>query len=71
MAAEADQYSNELRSTNGQISEFTRKISRLQNEIKAAKAQVGEGLIRVPNVFKVKDMIWAELKDCFCRGLCL
>lgn len=45
MAAEANQYSNELRSTKGQISEFTRKINRLQNEIQAAKAQVGEGLL--------------------------
>ncbi|KAM6981862.1 intermediate filament protein ON3 [Tautogolabrus adspersus] len=37
--AEADQYSNELRSSKGQISELNRMISRLQNEIQAAKAQ--------------------------------
>ncbi|XP_060913052.1 intermediate filament protein ON3-like [Labrus mixtus] len=37
--AEADQYSNELRSSKGEISELNRMISRLQNEILAAKAQ--------------------------------
>ncbi|XP_074536883.1 intermediate filament protein ON3-like [Halichoeres trimaculatus] len=39
MTAEADQYSTELRSTKGEISELNRMISRLQNEINAAKAQ--------------------------------
>ncbi|KAI3357623.1 hypothetical protein L3Q82_016031, partial [Scortum barcoo] len=39
MSAEASQYDNELRSTKGEISELTRMISRLQNEIHAAKAQ--------------------------------
>uniref|UniRef100_UPI0037E72FEE intermediate filament protein ON3-like n=1 Tax=Semicossyphus pulcher TaxID=241346 RepID=UPI0037E72FEE len=39
MSAEADQYSNELRSSKGEISELTRMISRLQNEIHAAKSQ--------------------------------
>ncbi|XP_041655395.1 keratin, type II cytoskeletal 8-like [Cheilinus undulatus] len=37
--AEADQCSNELRSTRGEIAELTRMINRLQNEIHAAKAQ--------------------------------
>lgn len=41
MAAEADQYGNELRSTKGEISELNRMISRLQNEIQAVKAQIG------------------------------
>ncbi|XP_034550932.1 intermediate filament protein ON3-like isoform X2 [Notolabrus celidotus] len=39
MTAEADQYSNELRSSKGEISELKRLISRLQNEIHTAKAQ--------------------------------
>lgn len=39
MAAEADQYGNELRSAKGEISELNRMISRLQNEILAVKAQ--------------------------------
>ncbi|CAJ1084975.1 hypothetical protein FQN60_001865 [Xyrichtys novacula] len=36
--AEADQYSNELRSSKVEISELNRMIARLQNEIHAAKA---------------------------------
>ncbi|XP_029361914.1 keratin, type II cytoskeletal 8 [Echeneis naucrates] len=39
MAADADQYGNELRATKGEISELNRMISRLQNEIHAVKAQ--------------------------------
>ncbi|XP_044067777.1 intermediate filament protein ON3-like isoform X2 [Siniperca chuatsi] len=39
MAAEANQYGNELRNTKGEISELNRMISRLQNEIQAVKAQ--------------------------------
>lgn len=39
MSAEANQYGNELRSTKGEISELNRMISRLQNEIQAAKTQ--------------------------------
>lgn len=45
MAAEADQYGNELRSAKGEISELNRMISRLQNEILAVKAQVRERFI--------------------------
>lgn len=40
MTAEADQYGNELRSSKAEISELNRMISRLQNEIAAAKTQV-------------------------------
>ncbi|XP_022594877.1 keratin, type II cytoskeletal 8-like [Seriola dumerili] len=39
MTAEVDQYGNELRTTKGEISELTRMISRLQNEIVTVKAQ--------------------------------
>ncbi|KAM9350510.1 keratin, type II cytoskeletal 8-like isoform 1-T1 [Symphorus nematophorus] len=39
MTAEADQYGSELRNAKGEISELNRMISRLQNEIHAAKAQ--------------------------------
>uniref|UniRef100_A0A3Q4BXS7 IF rod domain-containing protein n=1 Tax=Mola mola TaxID=94237 RepID=A0A3Q4BXS7_MOLML len=39
MAAEADQYGSELRSTKAEISELNRMISRKQNEILAVKAQ--------------------------------
>ncbi|XP_040914474.1 intermediate filament protein ON3-like isoform X2 [Toxotes jaculatrix] len=38
MTAQADQYGNELRSTKAEISELSRMISRLQNEIHTAKA---------------------------------
>lgn len=40
MAAEADQYGNELRSTKAEIYELNRMISRLSNEIAALKTQV-------------------------------
>ncbi|XP_056239960.1 keratin, type II cytoskeletal 8-like [Seriola aureovittata] len=39
MNAEVDQYGTELRTTKGEISELTRMISRLQNEIVTVKAQ--------------------------------
>ncbi|XP_036960807.1 intermediate filament protein ON3-like isoform X2 [Acanthopagrus latus] len=39
MTAQADQYGNELRSTKGEISELTRMMARLENEIMSAKAQ--------------------------------
>lgn len=42
MTAQADQYGNELRSTKGEISELTRMMARLENEIMSAKAQVSE-----------------------------
>ena len=44
MAAEADQYGSELRSTKAEISELNRMIAHKQNEILAAKAQVSERL---------------------------
>lgn len=47
MTAEADQYGNELRSTKTEISDLTRMISRLQNEILSAKAQVSQRLIKM------------------------
>ncbi|XP_053173952.1 keratin, type II cytoskeletal 8-like [Scomber japonicus] len=39
IAAEANQYGGELRTSKGEIAELSRKISRLQNEIKTVKAQ--------------------------------
>lgn len=42
MTAEADQSGNELRNTKTEISELNRMISRLQNEIVAAKTQVSQ-----------------------------
>lgn len=39
MAAEANQYGNELKNSKSEISELTRLISRLRNEIEAAKTQ--------------------------------
>ncbi|KAM8754205.1 keratin, type II cytoskeletal 8-like isoform 1-T1 [Acanthopagrus schlegelii] len=39
MTAQADQYGNEMRSTKGEISELTRMMARLENEIMSAKAQ--------------------------------
>lgn len=39
MTAEANQYGDELRSSKGEIAEFKRMISRLQNEILAVKGQ--------------------------------
>lgn len=42
MTAEADQYGNELRNTKTEVSELNRMISRLQNEIVAAKTQVSQ-----------------------------
>ncbi|KAM9344009.1 keratin, type II cytoskeletal 8-like [Pholidichthys leucotaenia] len=39
MAAESNQYENELRTTKGETAELKRLISRLQHEIEAAKAQ--------------------------------
>ena len=44
MTAESEKYSNEMRSSKGEISGLTRMISRLQNEIQNAKAQVSEML---------------------------
>ncbi|XP_058498863.1 keratin, type II cytoskeletal 8-like [Solea solea] len=38
-SAEAEQYGSEMRSTKGEIADLTRLISRLQNEIQAAKKQ--------------------------------
>lgn len=39
MAAEANQYGNELKSSKSEISELTRLINRLKNEIESVKAQ--------------------------------
>ncbi|KAG7520976.1 keratin, type II cytoskeletal 8-like [Solea senegalensis] len=39
VSAEAEQYGSEMRSTKGEIADLTRLISRLQNEIQAAKKQ--------------------------------
>lgn len=58
MTAEADQYGNELHSTKSEISDLNRMISRLQNEILSAKAQVSQRLI------KMDYNIW-------CRGISL
>ena len=45
IAAEANQYGGELRTSKGEIAELSRMISRLQNEIKTVKAQVRERFI--------------------------
>ncbi|KAK7884162.1 hypothetical protein WMY93_027285 [Mugilogobius chulae] len=39
MSAEADQYGNELKNRKSEISDLTRRIQRLNNEIEAVKAQ--------------------------------
>lgn len=44
MTAEADQYGNELHSTKAEISQLNRMISRLQNEIAAAKTRVSRSI---------------------------
>lgn len=43
MTVEADQHHRELRSTKAEISELTRRIKKLQDEISTAKAQVRRG----------------------------
>lgn len=52
MAANADQYANELRTTKGEISGLTRTINHLRNEIEIAQVQVSQRLTTCPMFLK-------------------
>ena len=42
MSMQASQYGDELKNIKGEIADLNRMISRLQSEIEAVKAQVGD-----------------------------
>lgn len=66
-AAEADQYSSELRNAKAEISELSRMITRLQTEILAAKAQVSEKSLMDEEILNLPGNEGPQVSGGWCK----